>query len=363
MDRRMFLGVTLAGLVPLIGCGGGKKKSTGGGDGSLKNSLANAITPTGRLIGGLKTVGANSRAWLWTGGLTGGEDLHPSGFLGSSLDALSDDGRVLAITAYNDGGTGFIESQRALIRRDGAVIPFHPTGYAWSRVDWVSADGALVRGKGRKPGDLDDRPLEWKTSDGAASVVDLSGRPGYDFTPQPPTSGDGSAVVNEEGGKAALWRSGAKTLLHQATMRESGAGGISRNGRFQVGGCSLPGDSEAYNDGLPVYNRAMVWEGTAASARSLHPADWYSTAATHISNDGNFVAGVAKKTSQFTTLFAEELHVVIWRGTPESMVDLHATLPANFVGSFVNGIDDAGNIVGSATDSDSNVWAVYWTVA
>jgi hypothetical protein len=56
-------------------------------------------------------------------------------------------------------------------------------------------------------------------------------------------------------------------------------------------------------------------------------------------------------------------HAALWSGSADSVLDLHALLPAGqFLNSYANGIDAAGNIVGSAFDNDLKSHAILWRV-
>jgi hypothetical protein len=121
-----------------------------------------------------------------------------------------------------------------------------------------------------------------------------------------------------------MWNGTAESVvnLNPAGYFESEAKDISGNSQVGWG-----------DDGSGL--RALLWHGTAESVVDLHPATGYNHTEAH------FVAGDSQLGVGFTT--EGSTHVLLWHGTAESMVDLH---PAGFVDSipFVgSGLDESGD--------------------
>jgi hypothetical protein len=183
----------------------------------------------------------------------------------------------------------------------GTVVSLHPAGYANSTATGVYGDRQV--GFGAPGGLTGQHALLWSSS--ATAYVDLN-----------PFGGDGSAA----------W-------------------GIF--GDQQVGTWQAPADGG-------VRPHAVVWHGTAASAVDLHPAGWaYSYAfATN---------GVQQVGSGGPTAVGSE-RALLWESTSGSVVDLHALLPAEFVTSRAEGIDEFGNVIGTAKLAGDVSHAVMWRV-
>jgi hypothetical protein len=96
--------------------------------------------------------------------------------------------------------------------------------------------------------------------------------------------------------------------------------------------------------GFTDVTRALMWRGTRESVVDLHPAGFrrsVATAATAIAQFGN---GISSATGSFG-------HALMWHGTAESVVDLH---PAGFANSSIEGADASHQVgIGFPNRSDT----------
>ncbi|MGC4047777.1 MAG: hypothetical protein QM758_28620 [Armatimonas sp.] len=347
ITRRSFLGATLVGIAPLMGCGGGDKQDTRTFR-FQKKAVAFGVTPSGKYIPASRNIDGNGYAWLFTNSLdlTDGIDVHPSEYKDSALSGISDDGKVGFIHATNASG-----ESTAFLWKNGKHIRLLPEGYRLT-TSWISGDGRIQRAGIYKPGKA--LTVEWRGT--MQSMVELPQYFGY-------PSADGSIAVLDEGYKATLSQSGVKRSLHPETMKSSSVRGISRNGEFQVGSSISAADEASWylKAGPTVYSRATVWNNSAESARFLHPEGWHLTEATHINNNGRVIGGSGYQTQVDRNNGL--MRALLWLEKSESMIDLHALLPRdiNFRDSDIRGMDEHGNIVGYASDHEYNIYIVYWT--
>jgi len=146
---------------------------------------------------------------------------------------------------------------------------------------------------------------------------------------------------------------------------------------------------------------AYIWKGTATSGRDYHPAGYSDSyilgingsqavgAATESKNGGahayvwylqSAVFGVDLHGSGFVETVAAAVaggrqvgwgeraavngvssyHALVWRGTANSCIDLHAFLPRGYISSKAVAIAPDGSIVGVAIDSKNVEHAVLW---
>jgi hypothetical protein len=98
---------------------------------------------------------------------------------------------------------------------------------------------------------------------------------------------------------------------------------------------------------------AAVWSGTPASAVDLNPADARSSLA--YATNGLIQAGYGYSSTPVLLT-----HAKLWKGTADSVIDLHELLPDDVVHSTAYSIDAADNIYGPAYESDGTLHAVEW---
>jgi hypothetical protein len=241
-------------------------------------------------------------------------------------------------------------------------------------------------------GDDDSRAFLW--SGRADTATDLHPA-GFDLSAGYATTGTrqvgvGLRTTGSPVAEALLWNGTAASAisLHPAGFEESVAAGAW--GGSQVGSGSRPGESlhallwfgtaasvvdlhpsgYQYSTAEAVHGdqqvgkaglvpgagpHALLWTGTASSAVDLHPAGASTSGA--LATNGTYQVG-------YTTTAGGPTRAALWAGTHESFVDLHALLPpGRFSSSDARGIDDLGNIVGSALEIRSGFFQpVVWTI-
>jgi uncharacterized membrane protein len=154
-------------------------------------------------------------------------------------------------------------------------------------------------------------------------------------------------------GHAALWQgpSHAFVDLHPASFVFSYASGASQTSQVGIGFLGEPyhADTERH---------ALLWHGSAGTVIDLHPSSGFSqTGAQAVAGElqAGFGLGVATGGKE---------HAMLWQGTASSALDLHSLLAGlgpEFTGSFANGINENGVIVGTAFDVNGVSYAIQWT--
>lgn len=222
-----------------------------------------------------------------------------------------------ALNSYDNG------SPRATLWRGatGTNIDLHP---AWARRSYAtSVDGNVIAGWAYDQSLSVATPLLWHWDGQAATVTDLS-------PPQPPP-GTPSYVYRAYGGVLYGTRGGQ-----------------------QVG--YSPISPPRYVGAWTGNYDAMLWLGTAASWRSLHP--------TQVSNAINSIAFATdghRQVGRVTVLVSPFLardHAALWSGTAGSFVDIH---PVHAVAATESkALDVHGSTIGGSV-MESGIWrAALW---
>jgi hypothetical protein len=131
--------------------------------------------------------------------------------------------------------------------------------------------------------------------------------------------------------------------LHPTGFQRSFARAL--HGNSQVGWAEAPSG----------YAHAFLWYGTAASAINLHPEGYLLTVANGVSGKTQIGGG--------RTLVPGPDRALAWRGSAQSVVDLHEFLPPGFqiYSSIAEDIDQYGNIIGSCGEDATGLpRAVVW---
>lgn len=71
------------------------------------------------------------------------------------MNAVSDDGRTLAVECNNSG----------CILRDGSLLEFETNGYTYLKIEDISSDGTVWVGSGTNPATKKGQPLRWKNGE------------------------------------------------------------------------------------------------------------------------------------------------------------------------------------------------------
>jgi hypothetical protein len=331
MNRRLFLGTTLVGLAPLIGCGGGPSLNRRQNP-LLPGVLPVGLTPSGKyLFGGRIGSEGHGEAIIAQPGQPVEQALNlnpPNALLGSSVMALSDDGRVAGLYVHSNP----TDSRRATLWQEGRWIDLHPDGYMLSDVHWVRGDGAVQRGGVWRDRNSNYQFVEWR-----GSVKSMT------FLPETYISLRGSA----DGHRFTVTARDPVTSQYQAMLyvdrvqiplhpkeESSVVEGISPNGRFQVG--------TAQGFSALSRRRATIWNGEAGSIRDLHPEGWFNSEATHVTSDGRWILGhgypEGGRTAQ-TILWAEggDRRIDLQQRVQEQLPTVQSYSPA--------GLDEQGNIL------------------
>jgi hypothetical protein len=171
---------------------------------------------------------------------------------------------------------------------------------------------------------------------------------------------DGSATGGND--HAIFWTGTAGSAVDlnppgispNAGLSYSSSQAVFTNGVQQVG---YAGDSSG------VFNDAMLWNGTAASAVDLAPpitmGYWpYSEA---LATNGTIQVGFAQLNIPEPHVFVN--HAMMWFGTADSAIDLDHLLPQNdtWTYSVAESVDANGNVFGYAIDSSQSYYAIEWS--
>lgn len=205
---------------------------------------------------------------------------------------------------------------------------------------WAEGVGAgLVLGVGTFSGKLGRRPpkcgLVW---DAAGDVTEV--RAAGDVSLR---ATDGTRLAGSVDGRAALWPVFDAPAVDLASDRMPASEVHALDGALQVG--------YAFDERAA---RAMLWHGTAASARDLTPAG-HAEARAFDGTNGYQVGFVRARLTTPSGLSAFDNRAVIWQGTPDSCFDLNAVLPAPFNASVAWALcftDDTVKVCGEALRVD-----------
>jgi hypothetical protein len=297
---------------------------------------------TGYGIGGREQVGdGNGHALLWRGSASSVVDLHPDGFNSSGATAAS--GGMQAGWGYTTSG----QNQHALKWAGSAstVVDLDPTGI-WARSEALGISGDQVVGLGRMtdPGPL--RALLWTSS----GVVNLHPS-GYNVSTATATDGVQQVGHGDLHGyvHALLWMGSANSVVDLNPLAgyvASRAHGVSDGQQVGIGIYSANGVLTS-----SARSHALLWRGTAESVVDLHLSGFRESNALAVAGSQQVGWGITAD-----GLF----HALVWNGTADSVVDLHVFLPARFASSVASGIDASGNIIGWAEFGTGERHAVLW---
>ena len=308
-------------------------------------SRANAISAGQQ--GGYTCCGPSivRHALLWSGSAGTMQDLHPS----SAAPGVES-----GINAMAPGlQAGFAGSGAAIWNGTaGTYASVHPAGYVQSTVIGMG-DGQMVGVGGlidpAQPDSNIQHALLWNAP-GAAAVVDLHPGGGWrsSFAYAAAGGRQVGALLNSSSEHAVIWSGSARTLvdLHNSKFISTVAYGI--YGTQQVGYGYM---KTAGPHGTVVFvNHGLLWSGSAASMVDLHPAGF----------SHSFVRGLNANKQVGFGFIGSQYHALVWTGTAASALDLHQFV-TGFPESDAFAIDAAGNIVGVAGDSLTDVWhAILW---
>ena len=336
----------------------------------------------GQQVGDLDPMTTNHpHALLWRGSAANMVDLNPTGSLGSDAFGVCGGQQVGGISI---GDYPTTTAHAALWRGSAAsVVDLNPPGFGFSVALGTSRGEQVGRGAGTATGG-DDHALLWRGS--AASVVDLQPR-GFERSEASATSDDhqvGWGVLRPYVWHALLWRGSVASMvdLHPHGFVRSVASGISGDeqvgsGVLQAAPSTGPGGSPA--QGMLLISgsvsfaggawHALLWRGSAGTVVDLHPRGFISSGAYRTNGHEQVGSGIPQDaplvprpplTGPNAARFPAP-HALLWQGSADTVVDLHAFLPPGFAISSASRIDSAGDIVGSASAGhDSPSHALLW---
>lgn len=317
----------------------------------LHSPLVPASSSYGAGAGGGQQVGHTnqflvgpSHALLWQGTANSLVDLHPAGWDASY--AMATDGvRQVGWRERHTGNTG----QFATMWSGSAKgwVDLHDPTYSETNALGISGDVQVGYGFVQATGTT--RAVMWQNS--ASSIVSLHPTTGgIDRSWASATDGQQQVGKAGHGGtypRAALWNGSAESYvdLHPEGYNTSEALGV-YDGQ-QVGWATFDGNAHA-----------IVWSGSSKLFVDLNPGpdeEWGSRA---FATNGNLQVGRARNVGS-------HFHAAAWEGTPQSYMNLHLLLPAEYSGegafSEAYGIDEFGNIVGWARHIPTGAnHAVLW---
>jgi hypothetical protein len=221
------------------------------------------------------------------------------------------------------------------------VVDLDPTGI-WARSEALGISGDQVVGLGRMtdPGPL--RALLWTSS----GVVNLHPS-GYSVSTAAAT--DGVQQVGDGDGHALLWMGSANSVvvLHPlGGYVASRAHGVSGGQQVGVGIYSSNGIITS-----SARSHALLWRGSPESLVDLHPGGFLESNALAVAGGKQVGWGITADGMN---------HALVWNGTADSVVDLHVFLPAGFARSVASAIDASGNVIGWAEFGTGQRHAILW---
>jgi hypothetical protein len=290
------------------------------------------------------------RALMWNDATSTIVNLHPANYFESfATDAYGDTQVGVGFQSDDNRNFALMWSGTA-----ASVVDLHPNGYYTSSV--VAAANGIQAGAGQATNTSRGHALLWRGT--AASVVDLH-PVGFSESSVSGASGEFQVGTGWPSSlsawpRALLWRGTKESVveLHPPSMRTSNAYDVWEN--VQVG---MVGD--ASHESL-----AYVWKGTAASGISIHPPQMFSSVATALSGAGIVGVGTTVELREYLDIIARDQHALVWPAGSSVAIDLHPALAATGIDaewSYAAGIDEQGQIFGTAQKVGGGIYAVRWS--
>jgi hypothetical protein len=313
--------------------------SSGVSDGGGSQQVGHSYRPSGEF-----------HATLWNGTAASAVDLNPVGFRSSTAEAISGGQQV----GYGYHASGDVHTPRALLWSGSAasVVDLSPSGFLSSTARGVGG-GQQV---GYAHGPSSERAILWSGT--AASAVNLHPSGFYESAATAVDRGKqvGVGYLLNGPGHALLWNGTAASALDLNPSGFTSSYASSISGGQQVGSGWAPSFGTHLHAGLPMANsHALLWSGTAASARDLNPSGFTVSFAADTNGSKQVGAGWNASLGISTNT-----HALVWSGTAASAVDLHQFLPSGFISSSAVSIDNLGNVLGSALDSSFKSHTILW---
>jgi hypothetical protein len=298
---------------------------------------------------------------LWTGNNC--VDLHPAALLGNGPDATA----TIQGHAGNlrvGWGMGLNTGMRsAPIVWHGAAgsaaflaVPFTTYGAQALGTDGMQIVGSAAAFNGHDGGPY--HALVWNVK--TSTVIDL-GAGGNGAEALSVARGQQAGFTTRFSGPVAtIW---AGTAASQIVLHPDNGAVTSQlfatNGLRQAGFCGF--DMEVVNEATygrttKRINKAFVWDATAASARSIHPAGFRQSYATGM--NASSIVGYAYDGYDLGTV--ANYHAILWNSSLQP-IDLNAFLPHGFTGAKADSIDAEGTIAGTIFTANGVRHAAVWT--
>lgn len=300
-----------------------------------------------------------TRAALWTGNSM--VDLHPA-ILGGPANTKS---MVEGFSGNLQIGWGIGPNTRM----QSVPMAWHSTAQSATFLSMpfttgggqaVATDGVQIVGfagamNGRNGGP--DHALVWNAATGAGADLGAGGNGAQALCV---AHGQQAGFTTGPGGPVATIWSGANStqiVLHPKNGAVASEV-LATNGLRQVGFCGF--DVKVLNeaaDGNATrrVDNAFIWDATAASAHSIHPAGFLQSYATGI--NGSSIVGYAY--DDYGPGAVAAYHAILWNSRLRP-VDLNAFLPDGFTGAMANSIDAEGTIAGTIFTANGLPHAALW---
>jgi hypothetical protein len=309
----------------------------------------------GRLQAGMiTTVDDFGNAAVWSGSAGSFINLHPAGYDHSEAMATSGSEVVGYATTLSLG-----VPHAMLFTGGGGAINLNPADSIYS-IAYGAAPGKQVGFALIGASHISHAGM-WFSS--AASWVVLHPA-GYATSEAWGVAGDmqvGWAEPHEGGAHAILWRGAASSAINLNPPGASASIAYATDG-IRQGGFSIFTPSAS----SPGGSHATLWSSSAMSVIDLHPHPSFGYVSSQVwAMHGEYQVGFATRTPP--NKFHPLSRAMLWNGSADSFVDLHNFLPPQYSSSEARGMDDLGNIYGSAiftnpADQTSMTHAIMWAV-
>ncbi|MBI3881303.1 MAG: hypothetical protein HY301_14725, partial [Verrucomicrobia bacterium] len=320
------------------------------GQGYHANDLTPAGSTSGKLtsasgghqVGSAASASTYMHAVLLSGNALAVTDLHPANYYYSQA-LCSDD--------VQQGGWGYgFSGTHALVwsGSSNSCVDLHPSGYSFSyclgvhngeqcgyaqnQVYFITASHAYCWHDSAASG-VDLHPIGTVYPYSRAMGCHSGEEVGYVSSVAYP---DGDSSGYHSTSHAVKWNGSAASAVSLHPIGYDASEAVCTSGTQQGGWAYVA---------LPTpQQHALLWSGDAASAVDLHPAGYTDSKITAINGTNQVGEGWVGAQGGYTSI----RHALAWSGTPDSVVDLNQYLPAGYTNGVATGVDASGNIVGYA---------------
>lgn len=259
---------------------------------------------------------------------------------------LGGSGSTLVGYGVTDQG-GYYGVPHALVWRGGGFAweDINPAGDSTSTA--YAVNGSAIVGSGDSTA---LHALLWPLTN-LSAPIDL--HPGSNYTSSEAYGIDGSyqvgyAVTNSSTPTqhAMLWNGSAASAIDLTPANVTQAFAYAASSTSQAG-CGVVSPATAAH--------ALIWHGSSGTMRDLHPTGFIDSCVRAVR--GKLQAGLGHVSSGV-------LHAIAWSGTAKSAVDLHQFAGGGYLQSEAWAIDPLGDLIGAAESASDFKWhAVMWMPA